>query len=145
VSGPPLGAVGVLACEPTGHRWKPLVVTARARKIPVVCVQPLLMCRAREGEDFTRGRPDFGDAVIIARLTAELRCYVPYLPEGPRARLHHLGAQTSPGKTRRAGPADKDHQPRTVSFSGNGPCPRRRLTLISRKINNCPGTTRAQA
>ncbi len=83
----------VLACEPTGHRWKPLVVTARAQKIPVVCVQPLLVRRAREGEDFTRSRSDFGDAVIIARLTAKLRCYVPYLPEGPWARLRHLGAR----------------------------------------------------
>ena len=72
----------VLACEPTGHRWKPLVVTARAGTIPVVCVQPLLVRRAREGEDFTRSRSDFGDAVIIARLTAELRCYVPCLPGG---------------------------------------------------------------
>jgi Transposase len=69
------------------------VVTARAGKIPVVCVQPLLVRRAREGEDFTRSRSDFGDAVIIARLTAGLRCYVPYLPEGPWARLRHLGAR----------------------------------------------------
>jgi len=83
----------VLACEPTGHRWKPLVVTARAAGIPVVCVQPLLVHRAREGEDFTRNRSDFDDAVIIGRLTAELRCYVPYLPEGPWARLRHLGAR----------------------------------------------------
>ena len=91
----------VLACEPTGHRWKPLVVTARAGKIPAVCVQPLLVRRAREGEDFTRSRSDFGDAVIIARLTAELRCYVPYLPEGPWARLRHLGARRE-GLVRRA-------------------------------------------
>lgn len=33
----------VLACEPAGHRCKPLAVTARARKIPAVCVQPLLV------------------------------------------------------------------------------------------------------
>jgi transposase len=83
----------VLACEPTGHRWKPLVVTARAAGIAVVCVQPLLVHRAREGEDFTRNRSDLDDAVIIGRLTAELRCYVPYLPEGPWARLRHLGAR----------------------------------------------------
>jgi len=83
----------VLACEPTGHRWKPLVVTARAAAIPVVCVQPLLVHRSREGEDFTRNRSDFDDAVIIGRLTAELRCYVPCLPEGPWARLRHLGAR----------------------------------------------------
>lgn len=36
----------VLVCEPTGHRWKPLVVTGRAGGIPVVCVQPLLVRRA---------------------------------------------------------------------------------------------------
>ncbi len=83
----------VLACEPTGHRWKPPVVTARAAGIPVVCVQPLLVHRAREGEDFTRNRSDFDDAVIIGRLTAGLRCYVPYLPEGPWARLRHRGAR----------------------------------------------------
>ncbi len=83
----------VLACEPTGHRWKPLIVTARAAGVPAVCVQPLLVRRSREGEDFTRSRSDFGDAVIIARLAAELRCYMPYLPEGPWARLRHLGAR----------------------------------------------------
>jgi transposase len=83
----------VLACEPTGHRWKPLAVTAQAHRIPAVCVQPLLVRRGREGEDFTRSRSDFGDAVIIARLVSELRCYVPYLPEGPWARLRHLGAR----------------------------------------------------
>jgi transposase len=90
----------VLACEPTGHRWKPLVVTARAAGIPVVCVQPLLVHRAREGEDFTRNRSDFDDAVIIGRLAAELRCYVPYLPEGPWARLRHLGARRAELVTR---------------------------------------------
>jgi hypothetical protein len=40
----------VLACEPAGHRRKPLVVTARPAGIPVVCVPPLLVRRAREGE-----------------------------------------------------------------------------------------------
>jgi transposase len=63
------------------------------RAIPAVRVQPLLVCRAQEGEHFTRNRSDFGDAVIIARLTAELRCYLPYLAEGPWARLRHLGAR----------------------------------------------------
>ena len=82
-----------LARQPTGHRWKPLAVTAAACGLPAVCVQPLLVRRAREGEDFTRSRSDFGDAAIIARLTAELRCYLPYLPEGPWARLRHLAAR----------------------------------------------------
>ena len=83
----------VLACEPTGHRWKRLVVTARAARIPVVCGLPLLVRRAREGEDFTRSRSGFGDAATIARLTAELRCYLPCLPKGAWTRLRHLGAR----------------------------------------------------
>jgi hypothetical protein len=45
------------------------------------------------GQGFHPQRSDFDDAVIIGRLTAELRCYVPYLPEGPWARLRHLGAR----------------------------------------------------
>jgi transposase len=76
------------------------VVTARAVGIPVVCVQPLLVHRAREGEDFTRNRSDLDDAVIIGRLTAELRCYQPYLPEGRWARLRHLGARRAELLTR---------------------------------------------
>jgi transposase len=67
----------VLACEPTGHRWKPLLDRARARGVELVCVQPMLVHRAREGEDFTKGRSDFNDSTLIARLTGELRCYVP--------------------------------------------------------------------
>jgi hypothetical protein len=58
----------------------------------MVCVQPMLVHRAREGENYTKSRTDYGDAVIIARLTAELRCYLPYAPEGPWARLRHLGS-----------------------------------------------------
>jgi transposase len=82
----------VVACEPTGSRWKPVLTRCRARRVPMVCVQPLLVHRAREGENYTKSRSDYGDAVIIARLTAELRCYLPYAPEGPWARLRHLGA-----------------------------------------------------
>ena len=37
-----------------GIGGKPRVVTARAGNIPAVCMQPLLVRRAREGEDFTR-------------------------------------------------------------------------------------------
>ena len=103
-AGPVAGKAGfagvVLTCEPTGHRWKPLVVTARAARVPVVCVQALLVRRAREGEGFTRSRSDFGDAVIIARLTAELRCYLPYVPGGPVG-----AAAASGGPAGRAGPA----------------------------------------
>jgi transposase len=83
----------VVACEPTGHRWKPLLERTRARGIELVCVQPLLVHRGREGEDFTRERSDFVDAAIIGRLAGELRCYVPYALEGEWARLRHLGAR----------------------------------------------------
>jgi transposase len=83
----------VVACEPTGHRWKPIYERCRARHIGLVCVQPMLVHRSREGENYTKSRSDYGDAVIIARLTAELRCYLPYAPEGPWARLRHLGSR----------------------------------------------------
>ena len=57
------GFVGVvIACEPTGHRWKPLLDRTRARGIDLVCVNPMLVARAREGEDFTKNRSDFSDA-----------------------------------------------------------------------------------
>jgi transposase len=42
-----------------------------------VCVQPLLVYRAREGENLTRDKSDPKDAVIIARLAAGLHCYEP--------------------------------------------------------------------
>jgi hypothetical protein len=77
------------------------VVTGRAAGIRLVCVPPLLVRRAREGEDVTRGRSGFGGAVIIARLAAGLRCYLPSLPQGLWARLRHLGARRE-GLVRRA-------------------------------------------
>jgi transposase len=67
----------VVACEPTGHRWKPVAERARARGLHLVCVQPLLVHRAREAEDFIRDRSDYRDATLIARLTSERCCYRP--------------------------------------------------------------------
>ena len=83
----------VLGCEPTGHRWRPLLDRARARGIELVCVNPMLVHRGREEEDFTRDRSDFKDATIIAKRVADLRCYVPYQLEGHWCRLRHLGAR----------------------------------------------------
>lgn len=83
----------VVCCEPTGHRWKPLLDRCRAAGVELVCVNPMLVARAREGEDFTRNRSDFSDAAIIARLCAERRCHVPYLAEGHWSRLRHLGVR----------------------------------------------------
>jgi transposase len=87
-----LGGI-VAAFEPTGHRWKPLLALCRDRGVGAVCVQPLLVHRGREGEDFTRDRSDFKDATIIGRLAGELRCYLPYALDGEWARLRHLGAR----------------------------------------------------
>lgn len=83
----------VVACEPTGHRWRVLDQLAAEQGVRLVCVQPLLVRRARQGEDFTRNKNDDTDAVIIARLVGELRCYLPERAEPVWARLRHLGAR----------------------------------------------------
>ena len=61
--------------------------------VRLVCVQPLLVHRARESEDFTHNKSDETDAIIIARLATELRCYLPERAEPAWARLRHLGAR----------------------------------------------------
>lgn len=80
-----------VACEPTGHRWRVLDQLAADRGLALVCVQPLLVYRSREGEDLTRDKSDPKDAVLIARLAGELRCYEPELADAVWARLRHLG------------------------------------------------------
>jgi transposase len=82
-----------VGCEPTGHRWRVLDQLAAQQGMPLVCVQPLLVGRAREGEDYTRDKSDDKDAVLIARLVAQLRCYVPERADEVWARLRHLGAR----------------------------------------------------
>ena len=82
-----------VACEPTGHRWRVLDQLATERGLPLVCVQPLLVWRSREGEDLTWDKSDPKDAMLIARLTAERRCYVPERTDATWARLRHLGAR----------------------------------------------------
>jgi transposase len=83
----------VVACEPTGHRWRVLDQIAAEHGVTLVCVQPLLVARAREAEDFTRNKNDDTDAMIIARLVCELRCYLPERADPTWARLRHLGAR----------------------------------------------------
>src|SRR3954449_1820836 len=88
------GFVGVtLACEPTGHRWKGVDQLSAAAGIAMVCVQPLLVHRAREAEDFTRDKSDEKDALLIARLAAQLHVYLPERADATWARLRHLGAR----------------------------------------------------
>ncbi len=57
-----------------------------------VCVQPMLSSWARRTEDLTTDKTDDKDAVIIARLTGQLRCY---LPEPGR---RDLGSVAAPGR-----------------------------------------------
>jgi transposase len=82
-----------VVCEPTGHRWRVLGQLAAERGMPFVCVQPLLMSGARRSEDLTFDKTDEKDAVLIARLTAQLRCYVPEPVDETWGRLRHLGAR----------------------------------------------------
>jgi transposase len=90
------GFAGItVACEPTGHRWMVIAQLAAERGIPMVCVQPLVVARAREAEDYTRGKSDDRDAVLIARLAAQLHCYLPEQADQGWARLRHLGARRS--------------------------------------------------
>jgi Transposase IS116/IS110/IS902 family/Transposase len=53
----------------------------------------MLMSWARRSEDLTFDKTDDKDAVIIARLAAQLRCYVPEPVDGTWGRLRHLGAR----------------------------------------------------
>lgn len=88
------GYTGVtLACEPTGHRWKVVNELASAAGIELVCVQPLLVHRAREAEDFTRDKSDDKDALLIARLATQLHVYLPERADPTWARLRHLGSR----------------------------------------------------
>jgi transposase len=48
---------------------------------------------SRRTEDLTHDKTDEKDAVLIARLTAQLRCYVPEPVDPTWARLRHLGAR----------------------------------------------------
>jgi len=56
-------------------------------------VQPMLTSWARRSEDLTSGKTGEKDAVLIARLTAQLRCYVPEPVDEIWGRLRHLGAR----------------------------------------------------
>lgn len=75
----------VVGCEPTGHRWKAILDRCRVRGVEVVCVNPMLVHRGREEEDFTRDRSDFKDSTIIARRVTDRHCFIPYALEGTGA------------------------------------------------------------
>ena len=88
------GFAGVtVGCEPTGHRWMVLNQLAAQQDMTLVCVNPMLVGKAREAEDYTRDKSDDKDAMLIARLVAQLHCYVPEDAEETWARLRQLGAR----------------------------------------------------
>jgi transposase len=88
------GFAGVtVGCEPTGHRWMVLDQLAAQQDMTLVCVNPMLVGRAREAEDYTRDKSDDKDAMLIARLVAGLHCYAPERAEETWARLRQLGAR----------------------------------------------------
>lgn len=89
-----VGFAGVtVSCEPTGHRWRVLGQLAADRGMAYVCVQPALSSWARKTEDLTSDKKDDKDAVLIARQTAQLRCYLPEPVDETCGRLRHLGAR----------------------------------------------------
>jgi transposase len=88
------GFAGVtVSCEPTGHRWRVLAQLAADRSMPFVCVQSAVSSWSRRVEDLTEDKTDEKDAVLIARLTGQLRCYLPEPVEESWARLRHLGVR----------------------------------------------------
>jgi transposase len=80
-----------VACEPTGARWMQVARLCAERGLVLVCVQPLVSHIAREQQDYTSHKRDESDAVLIARLAAELHCYVPEALEETWAHLRGLG------------------------------------------------------
>jgi len=88
------GFMGVtVACEPTGHRWRIVGQLATDRGMSFVCVQPTISSWARKSEDLTFDKTDDKDAVLIARLTGQLRCYLPEPVDETWGRLRHLGTR----------------------------------------------------
>jgi Transposase len=86
------GLAGVtVSCEPAGHRWRVLGQLAADRSMPFVCVQPMVTSWSRRTEDLTFDKTDEKEAVLIARLTAQLRCYIPEPVDETWGRLRHLG------------------------------------------------------
>ena len=80
-----------VACEPTGPRWLQVQRLCAERGLPLVCIQPLVSHIAREQQDYTTHKTDESDCVMIARLAAELHCYVPEELDETWAHLRHLG------------------------------------------------------
>ena len=84
-------AAVTVACEPTGPRWMQVQRLCAERGLPLVCIQPLVSHIAREQQDYTTHKTDESDCVMIARLAAELHCYIPEELDETWAHLRQLG------------------------------------------------------
>jgi transposase len=71
--------------------WMQVQRLCGKRGLPLVCIQPLMSHLAREQQDYTTHRSDEPDCVMIARLAAELHCYIPEELDETWAQLRHLG------------------------------------------------------
>src|SRR5438552_8867667 len=80
-----------VACEPTGPRWLQVQRLCAERGLPLVCIQPMVSHNTREQQDYTTHKTDASDCVMIARLAAELNCYIPEELDETWAHLHQLG------------------------------------------------------
>lgn len=83
----------VVACEPTGHRWRAVMGLADSAGLGFVCVQSLRVHLEREADDYTRDKTDHKDAVLIGRLVVRLECYLPERADADWSRLRHLGSR----------------------------------------------------
>ena len=77
--------------RPAGPRWLRVQRLCAERGLPLVCIQPLVSHLARQQQDYTTHKSDEADCVMIARLAAELHCYIPEELEEGWAQLRHLG------------------------------------------------------
>lgn len=82
-----------VACEATGRHWQILEKLATERGLAFVCVQGILVARARESEDLTFDKSDPKDAMVIARLATQLFCYEPERSDTTWSRLRQLGCR----------------------------------------------------
>jgi transposase len=63
------------------------------RGMSFVCVQPAVSAWARRTEDLTSDKTDDKDAVLIARLAGQLRCYLPQPVDETWGRPRYLGTR----------------------------------------------------
>lgn len=83
----------VVGCEPTGHRWRTVMMLADDAGMGFVCVHSLRVSLAREEDDYTRDKTDHKDSVLIGKLIGRLDCYLPERASEDWAQLRHLGQQ----------------------------------------------------